>query len=105
MVEDARCAKELVKPAESPAALPPHCRSLSSGAMLVGQRGALKLVAAQRGVVWALKLPRGHELIDFMVHEELLFIATRSNQGAKDGELLLPHQTTYVLVVPAPPSR
>lgn len=104
-IADAVCAPDLIplpRPT-SPAALPPRCRSLSSGAKLVGQGNSLRLVGADRSPLWILELPAGHELIDFASWDGLLLLATRSNQGARDGELLIPYLTTHVFAVRNPP--
>jgi hypothetical protein len=101
--EEATCpAKFVNSPATAEDALPPRCLRLPSGATLVGQGSALRLLATPRNILWSVELPPGHELIDFALHERLLFLATRSDQGARDGELQLPYKTTHIFAVQRP---
>lgn len=101
--DEASCPATLLPPApDTSSDLPPRCRLLPSGDTLVGHRAALRLVSADNKVLWSIELPRGHTLIDVVPHEGLLFIATRSNQGARDGELQLPYLTTQIFAVRSP---
>lgn len=101
--DEASCPATLLPAApDAPSDLPPRCRLLPAGDTLIGHRGALRLVSADNRVLWSIELPRGHTLIDVAPHEGLLFIATRSNQGARDGELQLPYLTTQIFAVRTP---
>lgn len=102
--EAAQCDATLVPSAAqtSPQDLPPRCRRLPSGATLVGHGATLQLVSAAKKAQWIIELPRGHTLIDVVMHEGLLFVATRSNQGARDGELRLPYLTTHIFAIRPP---
>jgi len=47
-------------------------------------------------VLWQVRMPPGHKAVAYAVHNNLLFIATNSDQGGRDGELLSPYLTTNV---------
>ena len=51
------------------------------------------------------RLPAGHTMIDFVQEEDLLFVATRSDQGFKDGELLQPFDTVQIFVIRSLPAK
>jgi hypothetical protein len=50
-------------------------------------------------VQWEARVPAGHVLLSFDIQNNLLFIATNSDQGSRDGELLHPLLTTQVFAL------
>ena len=51
---------------------------------------------------WEIKLPPGHKVIAFTVHNNLLYIATNSDRGFRDGELATHFLTTCVYITFCP---
>lgn len=87
----------LAQPPDAPASPPP-----TPGTTLTGKGRTIRLLDAQKAVVWQIELPPGHTLIDFTAFAGLLFVATVSDQGARDGELREPYPTTQIFAIAQP---
>lgn len=76
-----------------------RCEPLGEGRALLAMAHALESRDASGRTEWSVALPEGHTAIDIAPIDGWIWIATRSHQGHVDGELLQPHDVTWVFAI------